>query len=108
MIKPHGSDTLNPLFVADDVDGSGQIEVGERLVRLSTSKIRALYMPHLERAYWRGVDLHQAPQPDSPSHATMTVGMIATNNLPYSRYVGVAPDVEVALSGVLVVTGAGG
>ena len=33
MIKPHGSDTLNPLYVADDAERAALIKEVEKLTR---------------------------------------------------------------------------
>ena len=48
-----------PLFVPDDVNGDGALEVGERLVRLGSSKVRAFY--HKGTVYTRGANLTQLP-----------------------------------------------
>ncbi|MBM4373363.1 MAG: S8 family serine peptidase, partial [Deltaproteobacteria bacterium] len=88
-----------PVFVADDVDGSGTLDPGERLLRLGTSKIRKIYRPGAGEAVWtRGVDLITYPAWGSDiSHATMTAG-VAAGNLPMvQRRHGVAPGADILL-----------
>jgi subtilisin family serine protease len=56
-----------PLFVVDDIDGDDRLDPGERLLRLSTSRIRAVYVSRPSgaiRVYRRGENLTDLP--DSP------------------------------------------
>lgn len=99
-----------PLFVPDDVDGDGRLGPQERLVRLGTSKLRALYVrvdwpgyPRYDRVFERGVDLAAAPGDvtggvygySDTMHATAVLGILAGGvALPSRRWVGIAPDAE--------------
>ncbi len=103
-----------PLFVPDDVNKNGTLDVGERVVRLGTSKFRKIYVnldypPYTaNHTYVRGVDL-SASKIDYSSgglegfpdafHAT-GVNTILVGDVPLvgRRWVGIAPnaDVEVA------------
>lgn len=93
-----------PIFAADDADGSGAIEPGEKLLRLGTSKIRAISVeqegrqPHLFR---RGVDLTAYPVEDlddsSRGHGTGAIGIVAGGWPGVRRYTGLAPGVELVL-----------
>lgn len=100
-----------PLFVPDDVNRNGKLDVGERVVRLGTSKFRKIfvnldYPPYTaSHVYVRGVDLsaskvdysHGALEgfPDA-FHAT-GVNTILVGDVPLvgRRWVGIAPNADV-------------
>jgi MYXO-CTERM domain-containing protein len=106
-----------PLFVPDDVDRNGRLDVGERLVRLGSSKFKKIYV-HLEsfgpnrlsvdQVYERGVNL-AATQVNYSSgaffgypdayHAT-GVNTILVGDVPLvgRRWVGIAPEADVLVS----------
>ena len=87
-----------PLFVADDVDGSGTLDRGEQLLRLGTSKIKAVYRPEKDETFVRGHNLIDYPAwGASISHATMTAGVVVGNLPVYQRRHGVAPAADVLL-----------
>ncbi len=88
-----------PLFVADDVDHSGTLDLGEKLVMLRTSKLEAVYIPGSQKVYRRGENLiAYPPLYDAYSHATMTIGVLAGGAAPYQRFHGVAPEAEILLA----------
>lgn len=100
-----------PMFVPDDVDRNGKLDVGERVVRLGTSKFRNIYVnlaypPYTaNHVYSRGTDL-SATKTDYSSgalegfpdafHAT-GVNTILVGDVPLvgRRWVGLAPDADV-------------
>ena len=100
-----------PLFVPDDVDRNGKLDVGERVVRLGTSKFRKIYVnlgypPYTaSHVFERGVDLSATKTdysggalegfPDA-FHAT-GVNTILVGDVPLvgRRWVGLAPDADV-------------
>jgi MYXO-CTERM domain-containing protein len=100
-----------PLFVPDDVNKNGRLDVGERVVRLGTSKLAAVYQhieyyvnPPVDHVYRRGTDLAKLPidlsksklygYPDS-LHATGVLTIIAGDvPLVGRKWVGLAPDAE--------------
>lgn len=105
-----------PLFVPDDVDRSGAVDVGERVVRLGTSKFRAVNinlnytsmgLKH-KHVYQRGTDLSSLPNDfshgalfgfDDALHATGVLSIVAGDApLVGRRWVGFAPDAELALA----------
>ena len=87
------------IFVADDIDGSGTFDSGEKLVALRTSKIRKIYLPHTGEVFTRGENLIEYPRLTAvSSHATMTIGVVAGSNHGYQRLHGVAPDAEILLA----------
>ena len=86
-----------PLFTADDVDGSGAVEGGEKLLRLKTSKIRAVMIVGTGKVFRRGVDLINAPvKPQDSMHGTGVAGIILGGELG-SKVHGVAPDAELLM-----------
>ncbi|MBN2495623.1 MAG: S8 family serine peptidase [Deltaproteobacteria bacterium] len=90
-----------PIFVGDDVDGNGRVDLGERLVRLGSSKVRAVYieangLPF--HVYWRGMDLASYPAwNDGPGHGTGAIGIAAGGWPGLRRYTGVAPGADLLL-----------
>lgn len=82
-----------PIFVLDDVDRSGRLEVGEKLVRLSTSKVVGIY----DRGrLFRGNDITQYLPADG-SHGTSATS-VAVGGVPgLRRFTGMAPGASLAL-----------
>ena len=90
-----------PVFVGDDVNQDGIISTGERLVRLQTSKVQAVYLaagglgPHV---YERGTDLSDYPVTAfDPAHGTGAIGVVAGGWPGLRRYTGIAPGAELLL-----------
>lgn len=90
-----------PLFVADDANGNGLLDVGEKLLRLGTSKIRAL--KDGRRLYTRGDSKNPLSRwnglendPYEALHATGVVGILAGGVWGTTRQLGLAPGAEVA------------
>ena len=113
-----------PLFVPDDVNKNGRIDAGERLVRLGTSKLAAVYQhieyyvtPTVDHVYRRGSDLSSLPVDVSKSklygfpdalHATGVLTIVAGDvPLVGRKWVGFAPDAELFLSWDIEATGDG-
>ncbi|MFH1532788.1 MAG: S8 family serine peptidase [Pseudomonadota bacterium] len=87
-----------PLFVGDDVDGSGTLDPGEKLLRLGSSKIKAIYRPEKDETFTRGENLIDYPAwGASISHATMTAGVVVGNLPVVQRRHGVAPSADILL-----------
>lgn len=81
-----------PTFVALDDDGDGELDVGERLVQLGSSKIYAtMNDDSIERM--RGTDLILSDD-DSNGHGTAVMGIVAGGTRGYHRFCGIAPDAE--------------
>ncbi len=81
-----------PIFVADDVDGDGHLDLDEKLVRLGSSKVRAVY--NGQHTFERGLDLSALPDHDLAWHGTCVTGILAGGTPGLTRLVGVAPDIE--------------
>jgi subtilisin family serine protease len=109
-----------PIFVGDDQNGNGQLDAGEPLVRLKTSKIRKSFDG--EDYYYREPAADQKPLisvMDSPkwenscsdnfddgnqtlfNHSTLGAGIIAGGQASYHDTVGMAPDAEIVHYGII-------
>lgn len=84
------------LFVPDDADGNGRLDVGERLIALGSSKIKAFRIDN--EVYTRGVNLIEAPLDEAMSHGTGAASVIAGGQLGRSGLVGVAPGAELVMA----------
>ncbi|WP_373047770.1 S8 family serine peptidase [Vulgatibacter sp.] len=90
-----------PIFAGDDVDADGKLQVGERLVRLGTSKVRAISVDAGSsgvKLYERGVDLSSYVPALDPYHGTGTTGIVAGGWPGLRRWTGVAPGAELFLA----------
>jgi len=100
-----------PLFVPDDVNRNGKIDVGERVARLGTSKFKKIYV-HIENwgsfdhVFERGVDLSShinnytegAYGFDEALHGSGVLSIVAGDvPLVGRRWVGIAPDADLIL-----------
>lgn len=95
-----------PLFVADDVDGDGQLDPEEKLLRLNTPKIKAAlgWAPGAtaddppSHTFRRGHDLAQLPghypRAGLELHGTMVAGTLVGGVPGHLRYGGIAPNAE--------------
>ncbi|MBI3184803.1 MAG: S8 family serine peptidase [Myxococcales bacterium] len=92
------------LFLADDVNRNGRLDVGERVIRLNTPKIRAVRTPPSltgpPQVFRRGQNLAQTPEahPGAYEHGTMVLGTLGGGVADLTRYAGVAPDAELLLA----------
>jgi len=85
-----------PLLVADDVNGNGQLDPGERLVALGTSKLRAFYGGG--RTYERGEDLTEVEVTNDGMHGTGVAGILVGGQRGFSKLVGIAPEAELIMA----------
>jgi subtilisin family serine protease len=83
-----------PLFVADDVDGDGVLDVDEKIVGLGSSKLRAAIMDDV--LYLRGANLIDLPQEGS-GHGTSASSIIVGGQRGFSS-VGIAPDADLVMA----------
>ncbi len=84
------------LFVPDDADGDGRLEVGERLIALGSSKIKAFRLGN--EIFERGLNLIEAPLDEAMSHGTGAASVIAGGQLGRSGLVGVAPGADLVMA----------
>lgn len=82
-----------PLFLVEDADLNGDLDPGEKLVRLGTSKIlKAMDGQNGSVIHERGKSL-LTMSPDPYPHGTSVAGILA-GDVPGRRYAGVAPEAE--------------
>jgi hypothetical protein len=87
-----------PWFIALDDNENGQLDVGEKLVALGTSKIHAtLNTGSVERL--RGIDLIESDD-DTNGHGTAVSGILAGGTPGRHRFAGIAPDAELLAGNV--------
>jgi MYXO-CTERM domain-containing protein len=91
-----------PIFIADDVDQNGVLDVGEKLMRLGTSKVKSIYQLVTGATYYRGTNLSSYPDYEDRAHGT-SVASILVGGVPGRSFVmGGAPDAElIMLDGVI-------
>lgn len=83
-----------PVFVADDVNGDGILQTQEKLIRLGTSKIRAVIRTYSGKIYARGEDLIETPTYEDCHHGTGVGGILVGGAYGHSQIDGVATHAE--------------
>jgi subtilisin family serine protease len=83
-------------FVADDVNGNGTLDPGEKIVLLATSKIKVFRYGDDE--YRRGENLVDAPWDPDMLHGVGATGVIAAGQPGLSHLVGMAPDADLVMA----------
>jgi subtilisin family serine protease len=85
------------LFVADDVNHNGKLDLGEKIVALGTSKIRTV-RTSTNKTFRRGKDLIQTPVTEDAGHGSGASSILAGGNRGFGRLVGIAPDAELIMT----------
>jgi Subtilase family len=85
-----------PVFVADDVNGNDELDVGEKIVRLGSSKIAAVRA--FGQVFRRGVDLGATPRDEEIAHGTGSSGVMVSGQPGLSDKVGIAPDADLLMA----------
>lgn len=92
-----------PIFIADDVNSNGVLDVGEKLLRLKTTKFKGVYLLSSGTAYMRGENLHETPT-ILPSgeildamHGTAVTSTLAGGEPTLNWVAGLAPKSELLL-----------
>ncbi len=90
------------LFVVDDVNANRVLDRGEKLVRLGTSKLKAVLdfdSNKMPRVWTRGDNLTRFTAPvEQTQHATMVLGTLAGGHERFTRYRGAAPAADLLLA----------
>jgi len=98
------------LYLADDVNENGVLDVGERVLRLKTPKIKAALGWATDDAwnaapsvtYRRGVNLSKLlssyPVAGLSDHGTLIAGTLVGGTPSLTRYAGLAPDAELIVA----------
>ncbi len=84
-----------PIFLVDDVNRNGKLDPGEKLIRLGTSKIRAVFDGNNE--YRRGENLMDVPVNEWSLHGTGVAGILVGGSPGLTTLTGIAPDAEVLM-----------
>jgi hypothetical protein len=84
------------LFVVDDVDGDGELSVGEKIAALGTSKIKAFRFDG--ETYERGKNLIDAPWLEEMQHGNGAAGVLVAGQPGFKRLVGMAPDADLIMA----------
>lgn len=84
-----------PIFVGDDVDGNGRLDLGEKLVRVGSPKVRTVVEGGSQ--YVRGQNLTAYPMSGDISHGTGALGIAAGGAVGLRRYTGIAPEADLVL-----------
>ena len=93
------------LYVADDVNKNGKLDLNEKVLRLNTPKIKAARIASTVAGplttYRRGQNLAQIPEtyPGARDHGAMVLGTIGGGVPNVMRYSGIAPDVDLLSDG---------
>lgn len=85
-----------PLFAVDDVDGDGVLDVGEKIVALGSSKLRAVRTG--KKVYRRGENLIEAPVTEDVYHGTGASGVLVAGERGLTRLVGMAPGADLVMA----------
>ena len=82
-----------PLFWFSDTDSDGIVDLGEQLIRLGESKIRA-YSSSSENEYLRGVDLIESPRVLGHGNG---MASILVGGVEGRKHMGVAPEADLLI-----------
>jgi subtilisin family serine protease len=85
-----------PLFVADDVNDNGHVDVGEKIALLKTSKIRAFR--YGDATFRRGENLIDAPWSNEMQHGNGAAGILLGGQVGLGKLVGIAPNAELVMA----------
>jgi len=91
-----------PFFVVNDTNGNDKLDVGEKLIMLSTPKTKYIVerdgLPSCQIQVWeRGTNLTISTHEDTDGHGTSVSGILLGGQIGYRKYVGVAPDAELMM-----------
>lgn len=84
-----------PIFIIDDVNRNGHLDLHEKLIALKTSKVKATYILGVERQ--RGRDLILTSR-ENENHGTASASVLAGGILGKTLHTGIAPDAELVVA----------
>jgi len=85
-----------PLFVAEDLDGDGKLDPEEKLRRLQTPKVKAVWIKG--DAYRLGQGMTALEIPATVTHGTGTTGIMVGGQRGFTARAGVAPGADLMLA----------
>jgi len=83
-----------PIFVAADLNDIKKLDLGEKLLLLGTSKVRAFQNTMTGTTYLRGVDLSSTPHSEEYAHGTGSAGILVGGVAGLTGVTGIAPSAE--------------
>jgi len=83
-----------PIFVAADLNDNKKLDLGEKLLLLGTSKVRAFQNTMTGTTYLRGVDLSSTPHSEEYAHGTGSAGILVGGVAGLTGVTGIAPSAE--------------
>jgi len=83
-----------PLFIIDDVNGDSKLQPEEKLLRLGSSKIRAVVRQYSGQIYTRGDNLIDVTTHRGSAHGSAVAGVLVGGVHGHSFVLGVAPDAD--------------
>jgi subtilisin family serine protease len=87
-----------PLFIVEDVDGDGDLGLGERLLMLDSSKIIATLDGDDAEEHFTGDIINT--EPDDAGHGTSVSGILLGGYEQYRKYRGIAPGASLLLADI--------
>ncbi|MGY5877360.1 MAG: S8 family serine peptidase, partial [Candidatus Thorarchaeota archaeon] len=91
---------IDGMFVANDINDNGVLDIDETCVKLDTCKITKIWDQTTSNYYVRGVNLTNPAintHTDTNGHGTHVAGTVAGGQFGYRTFVGVAPDAEIMM-----------
>ena len=89
-----------PLFIVEDRDANIQLDAGERILRLGTSKVVASLNGFDAQEHTLATGTIIETEIDDNGHGTSVSGIVMGDHSQYRRYRGVAPDVDYIISDI--------
>jgi subtilisin family serine protease len=86
------------IFICVDKNGDNKLSVGEKLVALKTSKVRAVREKD-GTVRRRGIDLIKT-EPDTVKHGTSVSGIVLGGQYGIQKMCGIAPDAELVMANI--------
>jgi MYXO-CTERM domain-containing protein len=84
------------LFLVDDVDRDGALDLDEKLVALGSSKVKSVRFDG--KVYRRGENLIDLPVDEGFAHGTGAMGVLAGGTIGLTRLVGMAPGADLVMA----------
>ncbi|MGM0595606.1 MAG: S8 family serine peptidase [Myxococcota bacterium] len=102
-LEEPGDSFGEPFFIIDDINNNGRLDPSEKIIKLGSSKIKAVFTSGKEFA--RGVDLHEVQVDYDSGHATGVCGIAAGGQILSSIPTGIAPNTEIIVANAYGETG---
>lgn len=106
VIQNAEPDIGEPFFVVNDTNDNGQLDIGEKLIMLSTPKTKYIVeadgTPSRNIQVWdRSANLTTSGHDDPDGHGTAVAGILLGGQIGHRKFVGVAPNSELMMIKVI-------